>query len=56
MNYNKFLIENDDVLSRFESLEEQGRGPKMAIYRGRSLMIIFAKVDGLLTLTLGLSA
>jgi cell shape-determining protein MreC len=48
MKYDKYLNENNNVLSRFEALEGQGRDPKMAVYRGRSLIIISSKADGLL--------
>jgi chromosome segregation ATPase len=48
MTYHKDLLKNSQVFSRFEHLQEQGKNPQLAIYRGRRLVIISFDAKGCL--------
>jgi hypothetical protein len=48
MSYNRNLIENCANLAYFEHLKNENKLPQIALYRGRTLMIISYKADGFL--------
>lgn len=48
MNYNKLLIENCNTVDYFNYLQEQKLQPELAVYKGKSLIIISYKSNTIL--------